>query len=126
MTTKTIHHITLPSGLVFTSRRDFTETLFSPINGKTADGYFTIHKSAKHGTRGVKLHRGNDAPFAILVSNGRYGEAKSVSMRDGKEWTMNALTANDLIELGFHGLGYVEAINSCIELVNKAIGKVDA
>lgn len=25
-----------------------------------------------------------------------------------------------------HGIGYVEAINACIELVNKAIGKGDA
>ena len=120
---KTIHHITLPSGLVFTSKRDFTETLFQPINGKTADGYFTIHKSAKHGTRGVKLYRGNDAPFAIIVSNGRYAELKSISIRDGKEWTMNCATGNDEIEAGFRGIGYVEAINTCIELVNKAIGK---
>ena len=126
MTTKQIHYITLPSGLVFTSKRDFTETLFSPINGKTANGYFTIHKSAKHGTRGVKLHRGNDTPFAIIVSNGRYGEVKSVSIQDGKEWTMNALTANDAIELGFRDLGYVREIDACIELVNLASGKVEA
>jgi hypothetical protein len=126
MTTKTIHHITLPSGLVFTSKRDFTETLFTPINGKTADGYFTVHKSAKHGTRGVKLHRGNDTPFAIIVSNGRYAEFKSISIRDGKEWTMNCATGNDEIEAGFRGIGYVEAINACIELVNKAIGKGEA
>jgi hypothetical protein len=127
--TKTIQYFTAPSGLVFTDKAGFVETLFTPINGKTAFGYFTRHKSAKHGTRAIKLHRGNGEVFAVIVSNGRFASLKSLSMRDGKEWALAAATSADEKLLGFDGLSYVEEINLCVGLVesmNPEKGKVDA
>jgi len=127
--TKTIVHFTTPSGLVFTDKAGFIQTLFSPINGKTAFGYFTRHKSARHGTRAIKLHRGNGEVFAVIVSNGRFASLKSVSIRDGKEWALAAATSADEKLLGFDGLSYVEEINLCVELVesmNPEKGKVNA
>jgi len=127
--TKTIVHFTTPSGLVFTEKAGLMETLFSPINGKTAFGYFTRHKSARHGTRAIKLHRANDEVFAVIVSNGRFASLKSVSIRDGKEWALAAATSADEKLLGFDGLSFIEEINLCVELVesmNPEKGKVDA
>ena len=119
--TKTIHYITLPSGLVFTSKRDFTETLFHPINGKTADGYFTAHKSAKHGTRSLRFHHGNGELFALIVSNGRDASARTAWKQDGKVWNLYGLTDEGKRLLGFHGKSYTGEIDACIELVNKAM-----
>ena len=116
--TKTIVHFTTPSGLVFTDKAGFIQTLFSPINGKTAFGYFTRHKSARHGTRALKLYHGSGEIFAVIVSNGRFASLKSVSIRDGKEWALAAATSADEKLLGFDGLSYVEEINLCIDLVN--------
>lgn len=123
---KQIHYITLPSGLVFTSKRDFTEALFSPINGKTADGYFTVHKSTKHGTQALRFHRGNGELFALIISNGRDASARTAWKQDGKVWNLYGLTDEGKRLLGFHGMSYTGEVDACIGLVNKAIGKGEA
>lgn len=126
MTTKTIHHITLPSGLIFTSKRDFTETLFHPINGKTADGYFTAHRSAKHGTRALRFHHGNGELFALIISNGRDASARTAWKQDGKVWNLYGLTDEGKRLLGFHGMSYAGEIEACIAIVTQATERGEA
>jgi hypothetical protein len=118
--TKTIQYFTAPSGLVFTDKAGFVETLFTPINGKTADGYFTRHKSKKHGTRAIRLFHGNGEIFAVIVSNGRDGQARSASTRNGKVWAMFCLTDHDEKHLGFDTIKCSEQGRICVEIVDKA------
>jgi hypothetical protein len=118
--TKTIQCFTTPSGLVFTDKAGFVETLFTPINGKTADGYFTRHKSKKRGTRAIRLFHGNGEIFAVIVSNGRDGQARSASTRNGKVWAMFCLTDHDEKYLGFDLVRYSEQGQVCVDIVDKA------
>jgi hypothetical protein len=116
--TKKIVHFTTPNGLVFTDKAGFVETLFSPINGKTADGYFTRHKSKKHGTRAIRLFHGNGEIFAVIVSNGRDGQARSASIHNGKVWAMFCLTDHDEKYLGFDLVRYSELGQVCVDIVD--------
>ena len=118
--TKGIQYFTTPSGLVFTDKAGFVETLFNPINGKTADGYFTRHKSKKRGTRAIRLFHGNGEIFAVIISNGRDGQARSASARNGKVWAMFCLTDHDEKYLGFDTIKCSEQGRICVEIVDKA------
>lgn len=84
--------IQLPSGLWFTSKRDFTETLFTPIEGKTAFGFYTLHTSKKYGTQSIRLRKGNGELFAIILSNGCDALARTAWEENGKVWNLYGLT----------------------------------
>jgi hypothetical protein len=84
--------IQLPSGLWFTSKREFTETLFHPLDGKTAFGFYTFHKSKKHGTQSIRLRKGNGELFAIILSNGWNATARTAWEESGKVFNLYGLT----------------------------------
>ena len=92
--------IKLPSGLYFTSKKDFTETLFRPINGKTADGYYTFHKSKKHGTQSIRLRRADGEIFAAILSNGLTATARTVFEQDGKLMNLFGLSDEGMRLIG--------------------------
>jgi hypothetical protein len=84
--------IQLPSGLWFTSKRDFAETLFHPLDGKTAFGFYTFHESKKHGTRSIRLRKGNGEIFAVILSNGWNAAARTAWEKGGKIFNLYGLT----------------------------------
>lgn len=84
--------IQLPSGLWFTAKRDFVESLFHPIDGKTALGYYTFHKSKKYGTQAVRLRKGNGELIAVILSNGRNATARTAWEEGGKIFNLYGLT----------------------------------
>lgn len=84
--------IQLPSGLWFTSKRDFVETLFHPLDGGAAFGFYTFHKSKKHGTQSIRLRKGSGELFAIILSNGWYAVARTAWEESGKVFNLYGLT----------------------------------
>lgn len=84
--------IQLPSGLWFASKREFTESLFNPINGKTAFGFYSYHKSKKHGTESIRLRKGNGELFALILSNGWNATARTAWEENGKVFNLYGLT----------------------------------
>ena len=106
--------IQLPSGLYFTSKRDFTETLFQPLDGKTAFGYYTFHKSKKHGTQSIRFRRANGELFALILSNGWNATARTAWEESGKVFNLYGLTAEGRKIIG------TEETQSLIEIVNRA------
>jgi len=106
--------IQLPSGLYFTSKRDFTKTLFHPLDGKTAFGYYTFHQSKKHGTQSIRLRRSNGELFALILSNGWNATARTAWEENGKVFNLYALTDEGRKLIG------TEETQSLIEIVNNA------
>lgn len=118
--------IQLPSGLWFTSKRDFAETLFNPLDGKTAFGFYSFHKSKKYGTQSIRLRKGNGELFAIILSNGLSAQARTAWEEGGKVYNLYGLTDEGTRLIGLNGMSYSDEINACIEIVNKANGKGEA
>ena len=106
--------IQLPSGLWFTSKKEFAETLFTPLDGKTAYGYYTFHESRKHGTQSIRLRHANGEIFAAILSNGWNATARTVFEREGKLWNLFGLT-----EEGSRLIG-TEKNDALVEIINKA------
>jgi hypothetical protein len=106
--------IQLPSGLHFTSKREFAETLFHPLDGKTAFGYYTFHKSKKHGTQSIRLRRANGELFALILSNGWNATARTAWEESGKVFNLYGLTDEGKKIIG------TEETQSLIEIVNRA------
>jgi hypothetical protein len=112
---KTIHSaIQLPSGLYFTSKRDFTETLFHPLDGKTAFGYYTFHQSKKHGTQSIRLRRANGELFALILSNGLSAVARTAWEENAKVFNLYGLTDEGRKLIG------TEQTQSLVDIVNRA------
>lgn len=106
--------IQLPSGLYFTSKRDFTETLFCPLGGKTAFGYYTFHQSKKHGTQSIRLRRANGELFALILSNGLDATARTAWEDNTKVYNLYGLTDEGRKLIG------TEETQSLIEIVSRA------
>ena len=106
--------IQLPSGLYFTSKCDFTETLFCPLGGKTAFGYYTFHQSKKHGTQSIRLRRANGELFALILSSGLNAVARTAWEEGGKVFNLYGLTDEGRKIIG------TEDTQSLIEIVNRA------
>jgi hypothetical protein len=106
--------IQLPSGLYFTSKRDFTKTLFHPLDGKTAFGYYTFHQSKKHGTQSIRFRRSNGELFALILSNGWNATARTAWEENGKVFNLYALTDEGRKLIG------TEETQMLIEIVNNA------
>lgn len=85
----------------FTAKRKMIDTLFEPINGKTAAGFY--QKRA----RGILFSRPNGKPWFFLVAN-KWGERFFVSCGqvDGRVFYMHALSQRDEETLGIDGLKY--------------------
>jgi len=106
--------IQLPSGLWFTSKREFTETLFRPLEGKTAFGYYTFHKSKKYGTQSIRFRRANGELFALILSNGWDATARTAWEESGKVFNLYGLTDEGRKIIG------TGDTQSLIEIVNLA------
>jgi hypothetical protein len=111
---KKIQLLKLPSGLHFTSKRDFAETLFHPLDGKTAFGFYTFHNSKKYGTQSIRLRRPNGELFAIIISNGWTSIARTAWEENGKVFNLFGLTDEGLELIGS------DKSEILIELVNNA------
>ena len=104
---------------IFTTEAEFTETLFKPINGKTACGYY---KKVPSG--GIKLFKGNGELFSAIVDN-KYNEQFFVTARkqqDGKTFYMFGLSTPDVEFLGLDKLSYSENINLARNIINQVKG----
>lgn len=80
------------NGLVFVrGSRALTDTLFTPINGKTADGFYRVVGNA------VRLFRPDGTLFAAVVRfrNSSLCGFVSAGMRDGKAFFMNGMNSLD-------------------------------
>jgi len=84
--------IQLPSGRWFTSKREFTNALFHPLDGETAFGFYTFHESKKYGTQAIRLRKGNGEIFAIILSNGCDATARTAWEENGKVFNLYGLT----------------------------------
>ena len=93
------------NGNTFTTAGDFIETLFSPINGKTAAGFYAKKKN------GILFHKPDGSPWFFLVAN-KHGERFFVSCgtANNRLFYMNALCSSDEKQLGIEGMKYSEEI----------------
>ncbi len=99
-----ISFVTLGTSVFAPSKAALLDTLFNPVDGGTASGYFTKHKD------GVSFYKPDGALFAFLVCN-RHGERFMVSaFKDDKGRTvyMQALSTLDEARLGFSSLSWSE------------------
>lgn len=98
---KTLH--TTPDIYFCNTTAAATETLFKPINGRTASGTF---KKLKNQVRFFDL---SGKLFAALVKN-RHDEILLVSATDKEKGILYsfALTTPDEKRLGFSGLSYIQ------------------
>lgn len=84
------------------STRALIDTLFQPINGRTAAGTYKRLKGC------VLFSRPNGTPFAALIIN-QHGERFFVTAsrhEDGKLYYMHGLSDVDKAALGLADLGY--------------------
>lgn len=95
--------LTIGNRIFAPSKDAMIETLFRPVNGRTADGHYRIFKG------GVQLFDAQGDLFAFLVVNG-HNEQFFVSavMDNGRAHYMFALSSMDEKELGVEGMGYME------------------
>lgn len=93
-------------GFAFVPKGRELDTLFQPIDGRTAAGTY------KRTAGGVTFYTLSGEPFAHLVTN-RHGERFFVTASrasDGRVWYMHALSTVDAERLGLAGLTYSEEI----------------
>lgn len=103
------------NGLVFVKDTDSViESLFNPIDGKTAAGTY------KRKPNGVLLSDLSGKPRVFLVDN-KHNEqfAVSVSQNDGEIRYMNALCSIDEKWLALDGMGYMQEIETIRKALNK-------
>lgn len=80
------------NGLTFVrGSRALTNTLYQPINGKTADGFYRVHRNA------VRLYKPNGDLFAAIVKFSDSGSCGFVSAgtHDGKPYFMQGMCSLD-------------------------------
>lgn len=94
----------------FTTKRGMTETLFTPIDGKTAAGFYQKRK------RGILFSRPSGEPWFFLVAN-KWGERFFISCGqvNGKTFYMHAMSGRDESLLGIDGMKYSERQNLAAE-----------
>lgn len=85
----------------FTTRQGMINTLFQPINGKTAAGFY--NKRA----RGILFSRPSGEPWFFLVAN-KWGERFFVSCGqvNGRVFYMHSMSERDEQAVGIDGLKY--------------------
>lgn len=88
----------------FTAKEEMIETLFQPINGKTAAGFY------KKRAHGILFSRPSGEPWFFLVAN-KWGERFFVSCGqvDGRVFYMHSLSQRDEETLGIEKLKYSES-----------------
>lgn len=86
---------------VFTTKEKLIDTLFEPIYGKTAAGFY------KKRARGILFSRPNGEPWFFLVAN-KWGERFFVScgQLNGRFFYMHDLSHRDEEALGIEKLKY--------------------
>ena len=102
-----MHIITFPNKTTFVHKTNFINTLFKPINGKTATGTY------EHKQGGLLFRKGNGEPFLMLVCN-RWQETFFVSCHktsQGKIRFMYGLCSADESFAGLDKLRYMEQQN---------------
>jgi hypothetical protein len=82
--------------------KDITETLFNPINGKTADGEYKIYKN------GIRLYKHNGELFAYIATHDWKPFIVSCAMQGKKPRYQFALSSLDEMYFGFDTLSYSE------------------
>lgn len=94
-------------------KKALTDTLFSPINGKTADGYYTVKPD------GVLIHAANGDPRVFIVDRTpdkpRSAWAVTVHAHNGRVRYMHALCSADERFAGFPD-GYAARIEHANKL----------
>jgi hypothetical protein len=85
----------------FTTKEKLIDTLFHPINGKTADGFY------KKRARGILFSRPSGEPWFFLVAN-KWGERFFVSCGqvNGRTVYMHSMSERDEQAVGIDGLRY--------------------
>lgn len=93
--------LTIGVAIFVASKRAIADTLFKPIDGRTASGYFRLRKG------GAAFYKPDGTLFAFLVCNS-HGERffVSASIHDGRPVYMFALSTPDETRLGLAGLDY--------------------
>ncbi len=95
--------VTIGNAVFARSKAALVDTLFHPVNGRTANGYCVKRKG------GVAFHKPDGEIFAFLVCN-RHGERFFVSVgTNGAEQTvyMHSTSSADEARLGLAGLRYL-------------------
>jgi hypothetical protein len=85
----------------FTLEKEMIDTLFQPINGKTAAGFY------KKRARGILFSRPSGEPWFFLVAN-KYGERFFVSCGqvNGRVFYMHSMSERDEQAVGINELKY--------------------
>jgi hypothetical protein len=95
---------------------EFTDTLFNPVNGKTASGFYKKVKG------GVKLFDAQKKLFAFVVNN-KFNEQFLVSatqLENGKTWYSQGLSNADTQKLGFTELGFMQENELAKQIIKEA------
>lgn len=77
------------NGNYFVVQKEFTNTLFNPLNGKTASGFYKITKDK------ILFHKADGELFAAFVKNAKFTGIVSATKQNGKIWYMQALCSYD-------------------------------
>ena len=82
--------------------KNIADTLFNPINGKTADGEYKVYKN------GIRIYKANGELFAYIATHDFAPFIVTAYMRNGKPRYMFALSTLDELFFGFDKLSYAE------------------
>lgn len=77
------------NGNSFTTQKEFADSLFNPLNGKTASGFYKITKDK------ILFHKADGELFAAFVKNSKFTGIVSATKQNGKTWYMQALCSYD-------------------------------
>lgn len=77
------------NGNYFVHQKDFTDTLFNPLNGQTASGFYKTTKDK------ILFHKANGELFAAFVKNSKFTGIVSACKQNNKIWYMQALNYHD-------------------------------
>lgn len=95
------------------SDKEFTESLFKPINGQTCNGFYRKVKN------GYKLFRQNMVLDAFIVDRPAEGFVVSAGMHNGKTFYMFACSENTASWLGIKNMGMQEEYDACKSIIVK-------
>lgn len=109
--------ITTAPGIYFAPKKSAVGTLFKPVDGRTAAGYFTRKKT------GITFHTLSGDPFAFLATSHHGTFFTSCRRADnGKVWYMYSVTNEAAQLLGIDQLTYSEEL----ELAKSIVRDLDA
>lgn len=119
-----MNHVTIGYHIFVPRKADIVETLFKPINGRTASGYYTRGKGRNR--NGINFYYADGTPAVAVINyqnKGREFGFHSFSACPEGIRTMYSICTSDKKRLGIADLGYIASHDLAAAVWRKVYGE---